>query len=456
MPIVKMGGDDKNLNYNQVAQPPRKIPATASEAVNKVLPKKNVYETIEIVNRDQQLDKITQYIAGEEWTVDYYLQLVAKDMEIGRFDSNSPDVSRQYLHMKEMILYVDTALTQNEANELTGSAFINAGVIPNSGDVIVATLMGKRKALIGVTKVEKRTYNLNNVFFIEYKLDMFLDNNDGVLNALNNKVSKTYYFDKDFLITNGSPILLEEDFKNKRKIVISIKDIINNYFELMFNSERAILSIPGQDFTIIDTMLQEFIFKVINSTDSIYISRIARNTLPDDIMRQPTILDAFIHRDFDILRSCNRKIKYMNVISFENNIRLRNMAYLGIQYVAYPDSPDTNIMTTKIPMSTTHTLKDVTNPYRVNKGLVDNLIPNIDKEENYYILSKAFYEDDRVNMSKFETICMQYIIREHISNEAIVELIDDYKYWDRVQQYYFIPVLILILRDTINKTSNMT
>lgn len=456
MPIVKMGGDDKNLNYNQVAQPPKKIPATASEAVNKVLPKKNVYETIEIVNRDQQLDKITQYIAGEEWTVDYYLQLVAKDMEIGRFDSNSPDVSRQYLHMKEMILYVDTALTQNEANELTGSAFINAGVIPNPGDVIVATLMGKRKALIGVTKVEKRTYNLNNVFFIEYKLDMFLDNNDGVLNALNNKVSKTYYFDKDFLITNGSPILLEEDFKNKRKIVISIKDIINNYFELMFNSERAILSIPGQDFTIIDTMLQEFIFKVINSTDSIYISRIARNTLPDDIMRQPTILDAFIHRDFDILRSCNRKIKYMNVISFENNIRLRNMAYLGIQYVAYPDSPDTNIMTTKIPMSTTYTLKDVINPYRVNKGLVENLLPNIDKEENYYILSKAFYEDNRGNMSKFETICMQYIIREHISNEAIVELIDDYKYWDRVQQYYFIPVLILILRDTINKTSNMT
>ena len=456
MAIVKLGGDDKNLNYNQIAQPANKIPATASEVINKVLPKKNVYETIEIVNKDQQLDKITQYIAGEEWTVDYYLQLLAKDMEIGRFDPNSPDVSKQYLHMKEMILYVDTALTQNEANELTGTAYINAGVTPNAGDVIVATLLGKRKALIGVTKVEKRTYNLNNIFYIEYKLDMFLDNNDGVLNALNNKVSKTYYFDKDFLITNGSPILLEEDFKNKRKIIISIKDIINNYFEMMFNSERAILSIPGQDYTIIDTMLQEFIFKIINSTDSIYISRIARNTLPDDIMRQSTILDAFIHRDFDILRSCNRKIKYMNVRSFENNIRLRNIAYLGIEYVAYPDTPDTNLMSTKVNETSCYTLKDVTNPYRVNKGLVDNLMPDIDKVENYYILSKAFYEDDRANMTKFETIAMQYIIREHISNDAIVELIDDYKYWDRVQQFYFIPLLILILRDTISKTSNIT
>ena len=105
MAIVKLGGDDKNLNYNQIAQPANKIPATASEVINKVLPKKNVYETIEIVNKDQQLDKITQYIAGEEWTVDYYLQLLAKDMEIGRFDPNSPDVSKQYLHMKEMILY---------------------------------------------------------------------------------------------------------------------------------------------------------------------------------------------------------------------------------------------------------------------------------------------------------------------------------------------------------------
>lgn len=83
-------------------------------------------------------------------------------------------------------------------------------------------------------------------------------------------------------------------------------------------------------------------------------------------------------------------------------------------------------------------------------------MPDIDKVENYYILSKAFYEDDRANMTKFETIAMQYIIREHISNDAIVELIDDYKYWDRVQQFYFIPLLILILRDTISKTSNIT
>jgi len=453
MPIVKIGGDSNKINADQTSGT---IPTTVLGAISKVLPKKNVYETIEIVNRDQQLDKITQYIAGEEWTVDYYLQLIAKDMEIGRFDPNSSDVSKQYLHMKDLILYVDTALVQNEANELTGSALINAGVIPNAGDVIVATLLGKRKALIGVTKVEKRTYNLNNIFYIEYKLDLFLDNNDGVLNALNNKVVKTYYFDKDFLVTNGSPILLEEDFKNKRKIIVSIKDIINNYFELMYNSRRAILSIPGQDYVILDTILQEFIFKIINSTDSIYISKIARNVIPDDAMRQHTVLDAFIHRDFDILRSCNRKIKYVNVYSFENNIRLRNIAYLGIEYVAYPDVPDLNISNTITAMSSTYTLKDVVNPYRVNKGLVDNLMPDIDKVDNYYIFTEAFYNDDRANMTKFETIAMQYIIREHISNDSIVELIDDYKYWDRVQQYYFIPILILILRDTISKNVSIT
>ncbi len=458
MAIVTLDDESSEIHCSHTELKETVVLSTASEVINTVLPDRNEYETIEIVNKDKQLDKIVQYIEGEEWQVDYYLQLITKDNEIGRFDPYSPDVSKQYLNLKQMLLYVDSPLTQNEAQELEGSAYINANVTPNQGDVFIATLLGKRQALLRIESIEKKTYNLNNVFYITYKLDMFLDSDDTVMNSLRERVSKTYYYDKDFLLTNSEPILMEETFKHKRQITVSINEVIEYYFNTMFNSEKCILSIPGQDAILIDIMLQEFIFKIINSTDSHYISKISRNTVPDDMLRQTTIWDALLNRDIDMIKTCNRKMINVSTVSFGSNVKLRNISYLGIQYIVYPKSPDLGILTTgsKADGNPYLPIKEVPNSYRENKGIPENLIPVLDVEDEFYVFTEAFYGGDDLDMSTLELATYMYLSQEKIPNKLIVDLIEDYKYWDRVQQFYFIPVLILILRDNIYGTRSVT
>lgn len=446
--------EESDYIYDQTIVPEKDIPETPSEVINKVLPDKNKYETIEIVNRDKQLDKIVQYIEGKKWEVSYYLQLITKDNEIGRFDYNSPDVSKQYMLLNNMVLYVQDSLSQNSSNELVGSAIVNANITPNAGDVFVATLMGNRRGLISITSVESKDYNLNTVWHIEFKLDIFLDTNDVIIDKLNEMVVKTYYYDDDFLMTNSEPILLEEDFKNKRKITISIKEIIEYYFKTMYNSEKSVLAIPGQNEVVIDIMYQEFIFKLVNANDSEYITKITRNTIPNDAFLQPTILDAILLRNSDIVNSCNRKSKVLSIGNFSNsNIHLRNIGYMGIRYVIYPDTPDISIMETPDKSSLNSiNLNPSPNPYRDNKGVVENLLPVLDTTNEFYIFTEHFYKDNRENMSIFEIAVRAYLDGETIDNETLASLIDDYQYWDRVQQFYFIPILVVLLKDATNKT----
>lgn len=456
MPIVTL--DDESTELDCTTKEECCLPETVSEVINEVIPTKNKYETVEIVNRDDKLEDIVQYISGQEWTVNYYLQLITKDNEIGRFDPYAPDVSKQYALLKDLIIYVDTPLTQDAAEELSGSGIINASVTPNEGDVIIAELMGKRTALLQIDKVTKKSYNLNNVFHIEYSVDMFLDSNFEMLSILNTKVAKTYYYDKDFLNTNSTPLLLEDEYDTKRKITISISDVIDYYFKTMYNSEKCLLSIPGQDTVIVDIMLQEFIFKIINSTDSTYIGKIHRNTVPDDAMTQPTLWTALLNRDIDILNSCNRKVVNVDTMLFTNNIRLRNISYLGIHYIAYPKTPDLNIMDNHSRASSgpIYTLKPVSNPHRGNKGEVATLIPTFTPEDEYYVFTEAFYNKDRANISILETITLDFLEGKSIDNNLLAMLIDDYKYWDRVQQFYFLPVLLVLLRNSVLRTSSVT
>jgi len=421
---------------------------------NEVIELKSEEEYIEIVNTDKQLDNIINYIEGEEWVVDYYLQVITKNDEIERFDPNLPDTAVQYTLLKQLVLFVDSPLTQDTASNLSGGAIINAGVVPNQGDVFVATLMGKRKAILRVESVNKKSYNLNNVYLVEYKVDMFIDSNKTVLDSLNDKVIKTFYYDREFIKSNGTPLLLEEKYRRKRQINSELEEMKDYYLKNMFNSERSVLAIPGQEFVVVDLMMQEFIFKITNTNDSDIINRITRLSVNDEYIKQPTVLDAILNRDVNILKTCNKKFSTVSAGSFSHNPHLRTIVYLGIGYIIYPSDIDIDY---KDPQSAlkggpTYSLQSCPNKYGGDANINDNLIPKFSVDNEYYIFTEAFYNDDAENMSLIEGLVRMYLLNEVIDTRLLISLIDDYKYWDKVEQFYYIPILIILLRDAVNRS----
>jgi len=454
-----VGLDLNEENEGTVESKEYRLPViTSNDREETIVPRVNVEKTIEIVNTDKQLESIVQYISGKEWTVDYYLQLIVKDGEIGRFDPNAPDTSAQYAKIKNLVLFVESSISQDTANNISGTAYINAGVTPNQGDVFTATLMGKRRALLRVEGIEKKSYNLNNVYLLSYKVDMFIDSDTTMIRALNDKVVKDYVYDREFLNTNSTPLLLEDKYDRKRQIASDLKSITKYYLDTMFNRERSVLSIPKQDSTIVDVMLQEFIFKVIDSNDSYIISKINRISVNDETLKQPTVLDAILERDNSILDSCNKKVGLATTANFNANLNLRSIAYLGVDYIIYPRDPDlaTVELSTSLSNLFDKTLKSVENKYGKNVNLTNGLIPEFDENNKYYIFTEAFYNDDAKNMTSIEGLVKMYLLNETIDTRLLTPLIAEYKYWNRVQQYFLIPILIILIRDAINRSFSVT
>ena len=425
---------------------------------NETLTDKNDYRTVEITNENHNLDKIVQYIDGQEWTVDYFVHLIARDNGIGLFDPLAPDPAAQFAKIKDLILFVDSPLTQGTANDISGSAYINANITPNQGDIFVATLLGKRKAIFRVEGVEKKNYNLNNVYLLEYKLYMFIDNDDAVPQGILTKVVKNYRYDKDYLLTNSTPILLEDKFEFKKEVTLDKEDLTNYYLKTMYHSRLNTLAIPGQEDVTIDIMMQEFTYKVIDIKNNGIVNRINRLQVNDEVLSQPTILTALLKRDPDILKLCNREVTVYRTDRFISNVMLRTIVYLGIEKIVYPKTIDENLveMTDLETSFTEYTLESASNPYRSNKPTVPNLIPTLDVTNPYYVFTEAFYNNDTVNMSILEFLTMEYLYDRELNKEQLMSVIDDCKYWDRVQQFYFIPIVILLIRDYVNNSFSNT
>ena len=407
-----------------------------------------------MLNNQLQLQTIKQYITGKQWTVDYYNQVTAQDSEISQFDPNAPITQSQVALLKNMTLYVTEPLAEVEASEVRGAATVISGIVPNAGDSFVADILGKRMAIFSVTAVEKKTYNLDNVYDIQYSLYLFVDENTSALDTLNGYIVKTYYYENDFLDANGGRVLLEEEYHLKKTIMEALPEITEYYLKNMVDHETRHLSIPGQSGTIIDVMASEYFMSMTNVNDSPYAPMVSRVNLGEsDYISRPTLWNALKHADHKLLKACAKKIRLVDSWSVTTEYRLRGLAYIGIDAVVYPDDVDQNIGADEPPVtSATYTLSEVANAYRANKDITPNLIPDIDLVNNYYVFTEAFYNDDVEAMTVLEKLVTDYLKTEPVDKELVVALIDEYKFMNRLQQFYFVPVIITLMRYAIINT----
>lgn len=106
-------------------------------------------------------------------------------------------------------------------------------------------------------------------------------------------------------------------------------------------------------------------------------------------------------------------------------------------------------------------LKDILNINYLNGLVGKSVIPNPKDniwlihppfKDGYYVFSKAFYENDRVDskQSKIELLLQDYLDNKAISFESVYELaIDSYK-WNSISGFYYIPVLLLLIKTVIH------
>jgi len=388
-----------------------------------------------IFNKDTDITGIVHYVDGSKWEVDYFIQIRDLNDEPMLPDVNVPNTTLKYNRINKLILNVQDELTNDNPNApITGKAIINSGIVPNYGDAFKVTLLGGREAIFIVNEVSKKIYDVHEVYNISYTLHVFLDTDTVVYNDLIYKTIKEYVYDKDYLADYSSPIILSTDYKKKIELKEEPRKILNYYINTFLNKDLNVLALPTENSVYVDTLLNDFIFRIVNNDqhpDIININRIEYN----NPRLKESVWDVILNRDIDALSYVEQDIGFKYTPTTISNPNTRNIGYLGIKFIV-----DMLYGTPALDIEIIE-----------NSRYDENHVKLLGDDKNGYIFSDSFY-NNIISDGILEQALLNYLKGELITDEIITSLIDSYSTWSRMEQFYLIPVLLILIADKVSAT----
>jgi len=384
-------------------------------------------KTSTLFNKEKPIENIVNYVQGMAWEVDYYKQIRDVNDSYSNPDPNVPIAHLKYHKIEKLVLFLQTAIDQSNPNEITGEGFINAGMIPNIGDPFVAQLLGGRNAIFVIDNVEKKTYNIHNIYYVTFKLFAFLDTDTIVYRDIQYKTVQEYVYDKNYINTYSAPVILKKDYYKKIDYKKSFIEIQRYYFDT-FTNVNKILTRPYTDKTVVDTLLSKFIFKIVNITDiNINFNLVSDATIVERVGY--TLWDVILERSYSKINIVNKDIDIVPVISQNAYPEARELGWMKIDYMLWNTENkviDLLVDNISIPRTTDY------NPPVINPK---------------YIVSDAFYENDTNNMGILELALRDYIDGKMVTSDKLDIMIKQYQMWDPIDQFNLIPILLLLIKD---------
>ena len=365
-----------------------------------------------------QIENYVKYIDGLNLEVDYYSFVRGNNGETTLLDVN--DTSQQYIEVKQLLLKVTSPIPDaTNFTDMSLDAVLDANVTPAENDLAILQLPS---GLVGIFKVsinDKRTYITKKIYDIKLTFLYFKKDNLDYYNNLLSKVKKKYIYDKSYITTNSAPIILESTYKNKVNALNLFNTILKQYmgnfiYEKVFSVET--------NNRIFDINIQQLLISMMDS--SLYGSY--------------KVIDASYNKDNIVSYILDKKTKYANL---DRYYELVDVVY----EIAYPNT--ISLLSGSVD-KTIHLTKDEFNIIPLG-GVASNIIPNNYRtiNTNLYLFSNSFYSNviGLEELSLLETLLSKYIKNEVISFDDLDRLIDDISNWNKLEQYNYIPFVLLLL-----------
>lgn len=421
------------------------------------------YKTVTINEKEIPKHQLLAYISGSSWSVNYYQQVLGEDDDVKEYDPDQSPIYQQYNLIRNLELRVDGELSNEFDSEknltsITGSANIYPSVIPNVGDLFVAECGKGRVGLFSISDVDRKSFNRQSVFGIRYSCIAFLDQSPHKFKDLKNKVIREYIFNKDRLLNNGVPVLTIKENNQYVSLISEYKRMVKYYINNFFEDDINTFAIPGQTTFSYDHYVAEFIIKIIGTEDlGNRVNLRLWNVERDRYLNQPQLYTALLDRDYDLLHRCNKYIALTSVNAFSMDSTLQSIRYSYINYIMYPKYKDETVLATTLVKSRSGdvvSLKEVASGTADVNALLgdgelmfkDNLIKNVTCDD-YYVFSKEFYED-KPGQSLIEELTIDYLKCRAIDINKLYKLCTAYRSWGRLEQFYYIPILIMLIKTT--------
>ena len=457
MPLV-----DEKPQYPKVPEQP-KIVVTKPPA----------YKGINVDNKVIDYSNLLTHIEGSSWTVTYFSQVLTKDTAVaGQIIGRNP-TNQQYTKIIDFEIKVNTPITYQQ-DETTKSIKGSGGgnvypiVIPNVGDMFIADLGDGNSGIFRITISERKSLYTNTVHGIEYVLVDTSANEESFsekLNDLDIKTVNKLVYNKDFLQFGQNPLIQMEESKVLKELTFYFHNLIDRYFQLYASNEYKTLLVPGQMYPVYDHFLTKAILSFFNTYENQEIRNIKILNVQDDVVMKATnFWDMFKRKDINMFKYCFRKVGLVTTLSFTVNPMLEGIRWSGIAFTIYPKDPQVNVDHHYYQLMKPiydDALEDEESQIKDLSDLIsDNsfdgltlpdcpIIHNVLKDD-YYVFSEAFYIKDRTNMSLLEMITLDYLEGKALNNKAILALASKVHSWNRIEQFYYTPIILMIIKTIVN------
>lgn len=420
-----------------------------------------------------QFDRLTTYIAGQAWDVDYYNQKGARDDQIQGFQRDLAAVYQQYKVIKGFELKVSDQLSKGGDTEkkdtiLTGSSTVYGIFVPKEGDVFVADIGDGREGMFQVTNTERLSHYETSPHKIEYSL-MYLTS-EAVMADINGKVVETVFFKKDWMQNGLEPLVHADATETINNLATHYSRLLSMYFNDFYSRTYKSLLVPNQQTVTYDPFIVRFL-KTLLSTDEHPMIRniIEFNVSEDQAMYEFTLWHCLAGMDYSLLPMCVHEAGIVDVEHFYSRPLFNSIYYSGVKSVIYPDQDQTNVdagynyqdspalnhvkrgrarFNELDRLIQQHSLAmDPT--FEIYEPMTPNASPAIRRVtvDSFYVLSEAFYRHTGTEiLSKLEVLTLAALKGEAIDIKMLEKLCDGAKYWDNVERFYYFPILFTLLR----------
>lgn len=402
------------------------------------------------------------HVAGMRWRLKkYWSQYVALDNDVSSQSLDREAVYQQYLEINDFEMRVSSPLdvTQDEVSReftLTGTATTYAGFIPNVGDMFLADVGDGRDALFTLTSAEKKSFLMDAVYEVNY--DVVDYNTAEKIADLKSKSIKTVYFVKDFLTLGKESFLVESEYNSLNNIREWLERLPREYIKEFFVEEYATILVPDQEETLYDPFMAKFVYLTMSThrvPEYAKFKQLNCDTGSDTTYQ--TLLDSFLNKDERSLDFVVMKLKPTLVKGGKPLARYATVHYSGIMNVMYPEDDEKLGRYTPVALEPS-TARVFNRPIDLDIAIYDSTLEGISHPDglnitsmkavtvdDYYILSKAFYEQDRPNMSAIELMLSNYYTGAPLDYNMLLTICRKSVYWGKLERFYYLPLLHFLL-----------
>lgn len=447
------------------------------------IPKQNVsltapaYRHSVVDTQITPLQALLTHIEGSSWIGDYYSQVISADEELSEFQPNQLSAYQQLHLIKNYELKLQSSLSFSTESDtailnITGDAIMYPGIIPNRGDTWIADIGDGRAGQFTVTNVEAKSLFKQTCYQISVQLARFIDKE--LIDNLNNRVVKTSYFVKDYMLYGQNPLITEEALVAKNNLEDLEKKMFNHWANFFFSTEFNTYLVPGQVGPTYDPYVTRLIFTLYNLDEHKSLIR-AKLLNVDGVphVNQKSIFDALMDRDNLLIEDVMRNANLLWTGFFNEHTLLKSIRYSGIHYVVGATNITNSVdVDYTIPFLVEGTPYKQLNDFNVNLAstIYNNVIDDftypgeeplppsstyLDDEvpllhsvlsTSTYIFSPDFYDNTPDGYSKIELLVKEYLNTGVVNRTVLYAICSSYREWGRMEKFYYIPVLLLLIK----------